>query len=228
MFKALIGSLMGKLATVGLLLVGLAGGMAAVNALPFLGGVEPTASVSSGTPAPNDVALDFPSSVLDKVAPVPVVPEPVQAIEVVAAAAPAPLPVARVKPAAPVQPECVGQIQSLVSGLVGTVQGLVTAEQAQAALAQAGTIAEATQVCVTQTAAVNGLGLDQLNQLSTQLVGSVTQIQERFPSAPSPVTNPVGGLLGLVGKGLNLGLSGVSKGTELLGTGLGSVLTPGS
>ncbi len=227
MFKALIGSLMGKLATVGLLLVGLAGGMAAVNALPFLGGVEPTASVSSGTPVSNDVALDFPSSVLNKVVPAPVAPEP-QAIEVVTAPAPAPLPVARVKPAAPVQPECVGQIQSLVSGLVGTVHGLVTAEQAQAAMAQAGTIAEATQGCVTQISAVNGLGIDQLNQLSTQLVSSVTQIQERFPSAPSPLTNPVEGLLGLVGKGLNLGLSGVSKGTELLGTGLGSVLTPGS
>lgn len=226
MFKALIGSALGKLATVGLLLAGLAGGMAAVSAFSFLGGVTPTGSVQIPTPAPVQIALDFPTSVLEKA--VPRTPAPPVTSPPAAEAVPAPPAVPRVVRVAPAAPECVGQIEGLVTGLVGSLQTIVAADQAQAALAQAGSIGEATQSCVTQATAANGLGLDRLTQISARLVDSVTQLQQRFPTAPAPLSDPVGGLLNLVGKGLSLTLGGVSKGTELLGVGLGAVLSPGA
>lgn len=226
MFKALVGSVMGKLATVGLLLAGLAGGMAAVNALPFLGGITPAGSVQTPTAGPVQIALDFPTSVIEKV--VPPTPAPPVAAPSVAEAVPALPAVSRVVRVAPAPLECVGQIEGLVAGLAGSLPAIVSADQAQAALAQAGSIGGAAQSCVMQATAANGLGLDRLTQMGTQLVGLVTQLQERFPTAPAPLTDPVGGLLNLVGKGLNLTLGGVSKGTELLGEGLGAVLSPGA
>lgn len=216
MFKGLFGSLIGKITSFALLVAGLTGGMAATGELPrFVSStselppaVQPT---SQGT-----VALDFPVSVLAK--PEPVVaeapPAPAEVVQevVVAVRAPAPAP--------PAPPKCVGQVQGLVTGLVNGIQAITSPEQAQAMLAQAGSIGEATQGCAVESTAAGNLGLDQLVKLTEQLVAAVGQIQAlpilSGPQGPGVAANPVGALTTLVGKGLEKTLGVVNTGLDLL------------
>lgn len=216
MFKGLFGSLIGKITSFALLVAGLTGGMAATGELPrFVSStselppaVQPT---SQGT-----VALDFPVSVLAKPEPVvaeaPPAPAEVGQEVVVAVRAPAPAP--------PAPPKCVGQVQGLVTGLVNGIQAITSPEQAQAMLAQAGSIGEATQGCAVESTAAGNLGLDQLVKLTEQLVAAVGQIQAlpilSGPQGPGVAANPVGALTTLVGKGLEKTLGVVNTGLDLL------------
>ncbi|MEX2551852.1 MAG: hypothetical protein WD627_02470 [Actinomycetota bacterium] len=221
MFKALFGSLIGKITSFALLVAGLTGGMAATGELPgFVSFTSENPSVQQSSQT--GIALDFPSSVLAQKAPEPVVvetpPAPAEVIVEVAA------PVAAAAPAPKAPPQCVGQIQGLVTGLVNGIQGITSAEQAQAMLAQAGSIAEATQGCAAQSTAAGNLGLDQLVKLTEQLILAVGQIQALpIVSAGSPLdglaTNPVGTITTLVGVGLE-------KTLGVVNTGLGMLLSP--
>lgn len=231
MIKALLGSFRGKLASVGLLLAGIAGGFALTGGLPGLpGDVAPAASVQVDRSPPAAVALDFPTSVLQTV-PAPAVPAPAVA-QAVAVVEPAPV-LVKVAAAPPPAPQCVGQVGGMVNGLLATVQGIVSFEQAQAVLAHASLIGQAAQGCAAEVTSADGLGLEELNRLATQLTGSVEQIHALailHPAQPPAGTalDPAGGLLGLVGKGLTVTLNGVGEATELLGDGLGVVLSPGN
>lgn len=222
MFKGLFGSVIGKITSFALLVAGLTGGMAATGDLPRLvssaselpAAVEPT---SQG----GVVALDFPSSVLAQKAPEPIAVEapPAPAEVIVEVAAPAPRP-----PAPPALPKCVGQVQGLVTGLLSGIQAITSPEQAQAMLAQAGSIGQATQGCAVESTKAGNLGLDQLTKLTEQLIGAVGQIQALpILSGGSPAqglaSNPVGALTTLVGVGLE-------KTLGVVNTGLGLLLSP--
>jgi hypothetical protein len=222
MFKVLFGSLIGKITSFALLVAGLTGGMAATGELPrFVSSTSELPPAVQPTPQGN-VALDFPASVLGQPEPQPVVveapPAPAEVVQevVVAVRAPAPAP--------PAPPKCVGQVQGLVSGLVNGIQAITSPEQAQAMLAQAGSIGEATQGCAVESTAAGNLGLDQLVKLTEQLVAAVGQIQalpilSAAPGAPGAATNPLGAVTQLVGLGLE-------KTLGVVNTGLGLLLSP--
>ena len=219
MFKGLFGSLIGKITFFALLVVGLTGGMAATGDLP--GFVSFTSEEPSLVqPAPQGaIALDFPTSVLAQPAPEPVVveapPAPAEVIVEVAA------PVAVAAPAPPAPPKCVGQVEGLVNGLLTGIQAITSPEQAQAMLAQAGSIGQATQGCAVESTAAGNLGLDQLVKLTEQLVTAVGQIQalpilSGGTPVPGAATNPVGALTTLVGVGLEKTLGVVNLGLDVL------------
>lgn len=221
MFKALFGSLIGKITSFALLVAGLTGGMAATGELPGFVSFTSEDPPVVQQPSQTGIALDFPISVLAQKAPEPIIveapPAPAEVIVEVAA------PVAAAAPA-PALPPCVGQVQGLVTGLVNGIQGITSGEQAQAMLAQAGSIAEATQGCAAQSTAAGNLGLDQLEKLTEQLIVAVGQIQALpILSAGSPLdglaTNPVGTITTLVGVGLE-------KTLGVVNTGLGMLLSP--
>ena len=219
MFKGLFGSLIGKITSFALLVAGLTGGMAATGDLPgFVSFTSENPSVFQQA-SPAGIALDFPTSVLAQKAPEPVIVEALPAPAEVIVEVAAPVTVAALAPPAP--PKCVGQIEGLVTGLVNGIQAITSPEQAQAMLAQAGSIGEATKGCAAETTAAGNLGLDQLGKVTEQLVAAVGQIQALpILSAVSPAqgaaANPIGALTGLVGLGLQKTLGVVNEGLGLI------------
>jgi hypothetical protein len=218
MFKGLFGSVIGKITSFALLVAGLTGGMAATGDLPRL--VSSTAELPHAVQqsSPGGVALDFPISVLAKQVPQPIPAEALPAPTEIVTEIVVPAKVAA--PARQAPPKCVGQVQGLVTGLVNGIQAITSPEQAQAMLAQAGSIGEATQGCAVESTAAGNLGLDQLVKLTEQLVAAVGQIQAlpilSAPQGPGVAANPVGALTTLVGKGLEKTLGVVNTGLDLL------------
>jgi hypothetical protein len=220
------GSLLGKLVAATLLLTGLAGGLWATSQLKSLAGTSFSGATQVQGATQPGITLDFPTSVLAK-AETPVQSDPVVETVVVDPPAPARVSARVIKASAP---PCVGQIAGLVSNLMGVVPAIVTPDQAQAGLLQANAIGQATQDCAAQVGAANGLGLPQINQIAQQLAAVVAQIQAlpilSATAVPGSTAPGLGTVTGIVGKGLDLTLTGVTKVTGLVGQGLGAVLSP--
>lgn len=235
MFRRTLKSTSGKIAGSALALIGMVGGW---TLTADLGGFElaSTGVVSAASPGYQPgVALDFPLSVLAAEqapsGPTETIIENMgnlqMSYEVPAAVAP-PAP----KPA----PECVGELAATIAGLGDSVVGIVTAQQAAAALEQANVLGAATNACAQQVATLGSSGMEQLAQLGQQLNGLVGAIQALPVSpvpAPSPTEKAAGGMdapieksLEVFGDGLGVTLNVVSGITGEVGGLLGNLLSP--
>lgn len=228
MFKSIFSSIAGKFAAIALLVAGVLGGMAATGALPGIGQslTYSVASINQAPPSGPGIALDFPTSVIDKTdAPaVAAGQEVVEEVVVVKAPAAAPRPPAA--PAAVAAPQCVSDITNLLNAITAAVPAVTTGEQGQVLLAQTHAVLAAANGCVAEAGQVGFAGVDAVNQLVVQAGGLVAQIQAlpvvaaltpaQLAETPNLVNGVVEGVTGLVGGTLNM----VGKGLGLLGTGL--------
>lgn len=235
MFRRTLRSTSGKIAGSALALVGMVGGW---TLTADLGGFElaSTGVVSAASPGyqPGTV-LDFPSAVLAveqaPAGPTETVVENMgnlqMSYEVPAVVAP-PAP----KPA----PACVGELTATVAGLGDSVVGIVTAQDAAAALEQANALGAAANACAQQVSTLGSSGMDQLAQLGQQLNGLVGTIQA-LPVSPAPAPSPTEGSAGpmdapieksleVFGDGLGMTLDAVNGLTGEVGGLLGSLLNP--
>lgn len=235
MFRRTLKSTSGKIAASALALIGMVGGW---TLTADLGGFElaSTGVVSAASPGyyPG-VALDFPTVVLAAEqapsGPTETIVEDIgnlqMSYEVPAVVAPA-----APKPA----PECVGQLTSTVAELGDSVVGIVTAQDAAAALEQANALGAAANACAQEVSTLGSSGMDQLAQLGQQLNGLVATIQA-LPVSPAPAPSPAEAAAGpmdkpieksleVFGDGLGMTLDVVSGLTGEVGGLLGNVLNP--
>lgn len=230
MFQVVFGSLFAKFAAVGVLVAGVAGGMAATGALPGFTDT-PTYSVASANPArPSGpgVVLDFPASVIAGASPASDATAPVEEIveEIVVVQAPQRVSVPPVAPPATPAPACVGEVAAVLTAIAGAVPAATTAEQAQLLLAQANATVAASNSCVAEAGRVGFAGLDVVNQLVARagtLVSEIQALPVLVNPAPAQATEPpglVGGVVGGVGEVVGGTLNLVSQGLGLLGSGL--------
>jgi hypothetical protein len=226
LFKSIFSSAAGKFSAVALLIAGVLGGMAATGALPGFGQstTYSVASINQAPPSTPGVALDFPTSVIDGVAP-PAVAAAEEVVEEVVVVQ-APRTVAPPPPAAPSAPQCVADITTVLNAITAAIPAVTTGEQGQVLLAQTNAALAAAGGCVAEATQAGFAGVDTVNQLVVQAGGLVTQIQAlpvvaaltpaQLAETPNLVNGVVDGVTGVVGGTLNL----VGKGLGLLGTGL--------
>lgn len=230
MFQVVFGSVFAKFAAVGVLVAGLAGGMAATGALPGFADT-PTYTVASANPTPPSgpgVVLDFPASVIAGASTAPAPAAPVEEIveEIVVVQAPRKVSVPSVAPAPAPAPACVGEVAAVLNAIAGAVPAATTAEQAQLLLAQANATVASSSSCVAEAGRVGFAGLDVVNQLVARagtLVGEIQALPVLVAPTPAQATETpglVGGVVGGVGEVVGGTLNLVSQGLGLLGSGL--------
>ncbi len=184
MFGGLFGTLFGKIAAIVLTVGGVAGGLAATDALPMLGQMDFSVPVVAPAGGPAGVALpigagmplsfpDLPKlhqAVIDQGAQQIASTASTQAIRVSSQAE------AQAKQAAAAAQKCLDDLTAEVNALVAGIPSITNAEQASAMVGKARTIGQSATDCAKKATALGQGGVDQINKAAIQLNAAVAQI----------------------------------------------------
>lgn len=184
MFAGLFGTLFGKIAAIAVTVGGVAGGLAATDALPVLGQMDINVPVVAPAGGPAGVALpvgagmplsfpDLPKlhqAVIDQGAQQIASTASTQAIRVSSQAE------AQAKKAAAAAQKCLDDLTAEVNALVAGIPSITNAEQASAMVGKARTIGQNATDCAKQATALGQGGVDQINKAAAQLNSAVAQI----------------------------------------------------